>query len=135
MKLRICSEGVCFLKAFRFTAADLKRGLCFSGSICRSARGEPAALASAGTLHTELFLRPVSEAVSGNGYGGKAVLCFCGPSDFAEGQAEARNEFLSLVADKQASFPCLQRWSAVMQASTYQHSDLSSARTEPDFTC
>lgn len=55
MKLRICSEGVCFLKAFRFTAADLKRGLFFSGSICRSARGEPAALASAARFTQSCF--------------------------------------------------------------------------------
>lgn len=81
MKLRICLEGVCFLKAFRFTAADLKRGLCFSSSGCRSVRGELAALASASMLRTELFLGLDSEAVAGPDPKEKLPFHSYGPSD------------------------------------------------------
>lgn len=135
MKLRVCLEGVCFLKAFCFTAADLKRGLCFSSSSCRSARREPDASAFAGTLYMELFLGPDSEAVPGTRPRGEAALSLLRTKQCCTGAARVSP---GLAADKHASllpssFPYLEKWSAVMQASAYQHSDLNSARTEPDF--
>lgn len=100
-------------------------------------RGELAALASAGTLRTELFLELDSEAVAGTRPKGKAALSLLWTERCC---AEARKVSLSLAADEHvsllpSSFPCLQKWSAVMQAGAYQHGDLTSARTEPDFMC
>lgn len=122
MKLRICLEGVCFLKAFRFTATDLKPGLCFSSSSCRSARGESATLACASMPHTELFLGLGSEVVHRTRPGGKAALSFWWPKWYCKG---AQKLFLSLPADKPrrllaSSFPCA-------------HRDLCSAGIELDF--
>lgn len=136
MKLRICLEGVCFLKAFCFTATDLKPGLCFSSSSCRSARGESATSASASTPHTELMVGLCSEALHRTRPGGKAALSFWWPKQCCTG---VQKMFLSLAADKPrsllpSSFPCWQEWSAVRQACAHQHRDLGSAVIELDFT-